>query len=411
MSLVSSVRNADALVQRLTLANLAVQSGHQAAYFVGIIGTATYLLGSDAFGIAVLLAVVNLSFVLGSATSGIFIDRLGPRRVLVTFEVAYAAIAGAACLLPLGYRVLVVASGAMTFLAGCIATTMTSFPPYLTRERESLKNANSLVDTAFSLAIVFGPAVGAMIASVRSPQAVLAFSSACMLAAAAASIGLRERFDKGDEPDAEKSAPSGALAEFVEGLRTTFASADLRFLFLVGFFGFLAYGAFDALESLFYRDVLRVGVEWMGWLSTISGIGSVVGSAALLRIPASRVDFRLVATSLMLAGVGSMVYVGTDLLAVAAIGQALTGFGFGLLMPTQHMLTQECCELGQLGRVNGVMRVGLNSSGVLPLAISPFLANRFGVQAVLFSASALVAVMAALFMRGARSHDRTRDAS
>lgn len=410
MSLVSSVRNADALVQRLAIANLAVQSGHQAAYFVGIIGTATYLLGSDAFGIAILLAVVNLSFVLGSAVSGVFIDRLGPRRVLVSFEVAYAAIAGATCLLPLGYRVLVVVSGAMTFLAGCIATTMTSFPPYLTRERESLKNANSLVDTAFSLAIVFGPAIGAMIAGVRSPQAVLAFSSACMLAAAAASLGLRERFDKGEAPG-EKSVRGGALTEFAEGLRTTFASRDLRFLFLVGFFGFLAYGAFDALESLFYRDVLRVDVEWMGWLSTISGIGSVVGSAALLRIPACRVDFRMVAAALMLAGVGSMVYVGTDLLAVAAIGQALTGFGFGLLMPTQHMLTQECCDLGQLGRVNGVMRVGLNSSGILPLAISPFLANRFGVQAVLFSASALVAVMAALFMRGARTHDHPNDIS
>jgi MFS-type transporter involved in bile tolerance (Atg22 family) len=46
------------------------------------------------------------------------------------------------------------------------------------------------------------------------------------------------------------------------------------------------------------------------------------------------------------------------------------------------------------------MRVGLNSAGVLPLLVAPFLADAFGVQAVLFSASALVAIVAAGFVVG-----------
>ena len=106
---------------------------------------------------------------------------------------------------------------------------------------------------------------------------------------------------------------------------------------------------------------------------------------------------RLLAAMLLLTGVGSMIYVGTNVLWIAAVGQALTGFGFGLMMPVQHLLVQEYCDLAYLGRVTGVMRIGLNSSGVIPLVVSPFLARVFGVQGVLFAASAFVAAVGLLF--------------
>lgn len=61
-----------------------------------------------------------------------------------------------------------------------------------------------------------------------------------------------------------------------------------------------------------------------------------------------------------------------------------------------------------MGRVISVMRVGMNSAGTLPLLVAPFLANAFGVQAVLFSASAMVTVIAAGFVVGT-SRGRTDD--
>ena len=44
-----------------------------------------------------------------------------------------------------------------------------------------------------------------------------------------------------------------------EGARLTFRDHDLRLIFISGFLGFFAFGAFDSLESLFYRDVLKIG--------------------------------------------------------------------------------------------------------------------------------------------------------
>lgn len=392
MSIISSIRGAEPLVRRLTLVNFLMQAGNQSVYFVGLIGTATYLFGADAYGVALLVAVINAAYLIGSGFIGIVIDRKGPRRVLLWLLSCYAALTTTAALAPPSYPLLVVGSGALGLLAGAATTTISAFPPYLVDDRTQLKDANSLVDTAVHLAIIVGPFAGGVIASLFSSTSVFVFSSLAMWLAVQAARGLQERITPKKEE--AQGAPSGAAGEFIDGLKLTFTNPDLRFLFIVGFFGFFAYGAFDALESLFYRDVLRVDVEWMGFLSMLAGVGSVIGSAVLLRIPHEQVTLRLLVGTLLLTGIGSMVYVGTGLLPVAAVGQALTGMGFGLMMPVQHLLVQESCELSYLGRVTSVIRIGLNSSGVLPLLVSPFLSELFGVQTVLFAASSLVAAIA-----------------
>lgn len=48
-----------------------------------------------------------------------------------------------------------------------------------------------------------------------------------------------------------------------------------------------------------------------------------------------------------------------------------------------------------IGRVMGFVRLGLNSAGVVPLAVAPFLAAAFGVQEVLFGASCIIVLVGA----------------
>ena len=71
--------------------------------------------------------------------------------------------------------------------------------------------------------------------------------------------------------------------------------------------------------------------------------------------------------------------------------------------PTRTTLTQAHCDVSHVGRVTSVMRVGMNSAGVLPLFVAPFLADAFGVQAVLFAASTMVAVVAVAFVARTRT--------
>ena len=103
-------------------------------------------------------------------------------------------------------------------------------------------------------------------------------------------------------------------------------------------------------------------------------------------------------TGMMIAvGIGSMVYVGTDMLGVAIIGQAINGLAWGFLEPLQMILIQERADIKYLGRITGFVRFGLMSAGVLPLLAAPFLAEALGVQTVLFGASTIIALVGTLF--------------
>jgi predicted MFS family arabinose efflux permease len=82
----------------------------------------------------------------------------------------------------------------------------------------------------------------------------------------------------------------------------TFSHRTLRTLFLLYFLGFFAYGAFDSLESLFYRDVLRVSGDWMGWLSACAGVGATAGSLLVLRVSTKRLTLGTLSALLLVTG-------------------------------------------------------------------------------------------------------------
>ena len=170
--------------------------------------------------------------------------------------------------------------------------------------------------------------------------------------------------------------------------------------------GFFAFGAFDSLESLFYRDVLNVDIVWLGWLSSVVGLTSSVGAFILTKLSARHVNLRLLLGALMAVGIGSMVYVGTDMLGVAIIGQAINGLAWGFLEPLQMILIQERADIKYLGRITGFVRFGLMSAGVVPLLAAPFLAEALGVQAVLFGASTIIALVGTLFFVTQGRHQR-----
>ena len=202
----------------------------------------------------------------------------------------------------------------------------------------------------------------------------------------------------------------GILSGMVDGARMTLQNHDLRLIFISGFLGFFAFGAFDSLESLFYRDVLEVDVVWLGWLSSVVGFTSSIGAWLLTKLPDRMANLTLLLGSLFGVGVASMIYVGTDILAVAIVGQAINGLAWGFLEPLQMILVQEKAPIAYLGRIMGFVRFGLMSAGVLPLLAAPALAEAFGVQAVLFAASCIIALVGAVFFFGQVKRARSRAA-
>lgn len=390
--------------RRLVLANFLLVMCFTATYFVGLIGCATYQLGAGAAEVSALVILLNVALVVGGALAGVVTDRVGPRITLAASLAGFALLGIFALLMPLSYPMLAVVSTLEGLADGFCGTTVSAYPRFLTSSPRELKRMNSLCGTAVSVAVIVGPLIGGFVTTLFTNQTcfvtipVASLLAAALVWATPEAPGTVAR-QRADHANGEKTAAhEGFWHQLADGFRVTFSHRALRTLFLLYFLGFFAYGAFDSLESLFYRDVLRVSGDWMGWLSACAGVGATVGSLLVLRVSTKRLTLGTLSALLLVTGVGSMIYVGTANVAIAVVGQLVTGLGFGAMRPVKDTILQRSCDVSYVGRVTSVMNAGTNSAGTLPLLVAPLVANVLGVQGTLFAASAVVAVLSVAFL-------------
>lgn len=387
MSRLLGLRALSPMARRLVLMRLLIYLGVQCGYFIGVVGTLTFSLGGGVGENVLGIAILNGCLILGQLGGGPLLDRIGPRRYFVTVVAA-----------------LVVASLSFQVLAGSVAGVLAgavllggawgmgdlvakAFPAYLTDDPGELKAINSVVYTVSNGAIVVGPLIGGALAAAFSTRAVFLLLAVCSLLSLVPAAGFRAAREPAAGRAGREPRGTGGLGG---GFSAVFSSPALSLLFWSCFLSFFGYGAFDPIESLYYRDVLRVGVEWMGWLSSASGVGGIVGALLVLRIPAPHVNVRTLLAVLAAEGACCLVYVGTSSVAVACAGQVLIGVAFGMLMPLLSTLTQTHSPLDVLGSVSSVMGFGTNVAGLVPLLCAERLAAALGVQGTLVAASCLV---------------------
>ena len=138
-----------------------------------------------------------------------------------------------------------------------------------------------------NVSIIVGPTLGGFVAAAASSRAVFVLMMLFTVLALVAGWGFRPQAGR---VTARESTPADSIttastasqssdssksarATFATSIKTVFTNSVLALLFCIIFLSNFGYGAFDPLESFFYRDVLHVGVEWMGWLSSASGAG------------------------------------------------------------------------------------------------------------------------------------------
>lgn len=401
--------------KRLVAMRFLIYTGFQTSYFIGVIGTLTY--ADDASVVATSLAVLfmNVFVILGSFAGGAALDAWGPRRHFLLSIVG--TLATGTAIIAFGSATGVVLLGAvfLGFVMGFAQPIATSYPAYLTDDPVELKDINSAIAMFSNVSIIVGPTLGGFVAAAASSRAVFVLMMLFTVLAFVVGWGFKPRAGQAagyeDEPAAgditsdkvgqSPNSSASSRVTFATSIKTVFTNSVLALLFCIIFLSNFGYGAFDPLESFFYRDVLHVGVEWMGWLSSASGVGAVLGAVLALRLPAHLVNLKTLLVALMSVGLGSLLYVGTPYVGVALVGQIALGIAWGVVNPLHNTIVQTTAPLEQLGRVNSVMGFGNMFAGVAPLAIAPWLAATFGVQRTLVGAGMVVtAVPAALLLFG-----------
>lgn len=407
--------------KRLVAMRFLIYTGFQTSYFIGVIGTLTY--ADDASVVATSLAVLfmNVFVILGSFAGGAALDAWGPCRHFFLSIVGTLATGAAILVFDSATGIVLLGAVLLGFTMGFAQPIATSYPVYLTDDPVELKDINSAIAMFSNVSIIVGPMLGGFVAAATSSRAVfvlmMLFTALALIAGwsfkpRAGFATTREGKPATGEITSDKASQSpdpntSSRATFATSIKTVFTNSVLALLFCIIFLSNFGYGAFDPLESFFYRDVLRVGVEWMGWLSSASGVGAVLGAVLALRLPPNLVNLKTLLAALMSVGLGSLLYVGTPYVGVALVGQIALGVAWGVVNPLHNTIVQTTAPLEQLGRVNSVMGFGNMFAGVAPLAVAPWLAATFGVQRTLVGAGMVVtAVPAALLLFGRRHLDR-----
>jgi MFS family permease len=392
---------ADRDVRRVVLARFISRIGGEAAFFVGIWGKAAFTMEATAFGVAAVMGALGVASLIGSAVAGVLVDRFDPRRVLIAGEILFIPVA-----LGMVFAETIPTLVMSTFLLGLVGmpvyTAISAFGPFLTDDPERLGRINSLIEGASWAAFVVGPALGAIIAGSVGLDGIFVLDAATSAVAALIVVPVKVREMAREEKEKE------GLRELREGFSYAYGHHRLRFYIWLGSSVWVLFGTFSALEPLFYRDILEVEPETLGWVNSIFGMGLVAGTVIASRLPARYRTARSLVLIVGLNALGVLAYVGTDQLRVVVIAGVFWGLLIGIMAPLLRTLIQVNTPEDLMGRITGLTQIHSEVGHLLPLAIAPVLAGMFGVQRTLIFSGLALAVFAVLFLPTATRLDRSR---
>jgi len=363
-------------VNQVALARFISRSGGEAAFFVGIWGKATFEFNATPTELAWVMAALGVASLIGSVGAGLAVDRLGPKRVLILGELVFipAVLAVTLATSIAGFAILVFFTG---LLSAPVYTAVASMGPFLTSKPAELSRINSRIDTGTWAAFIAGPAAGALLADSVSLDSIFVLDAATSLIGVLLVVPIRLR------PPVAQPERLGLVAELVAGVRYSASRPSLRFFLVAGTSVWLAYGAFNSLEPLFYREVLKTGPATLGWMNSLFGVGMVAGTVLVPRLPPFWWRATALPVLVALNGAAGLIYVATDRLRVVAIGAFCWGTVIGILSPVYRTLVQSVTPDHLMGRVQGASQMLSDTLRLVPLLFVPALAVEFGIQGVL----------------------------
>lgn len=316
---------------------------------VAIVALVLLVQGSTGSGTAVgaLLLASSVPRFLGPL-AGAVADRIDQRRLMIGCDLGNAAIFLVIASTNPRFGVLLALVGASAGLDTLFAPAGRSAVPALV-EGEDLVQANAWMGTSLNLQVALGTLVGGALVAVAGARGALAVNSLSFLISAGTLLGLPPL-----RPPASDAA-RGFLAIGREGLAFAWRNRIVR-LFVVTLFLGLAFAAVDNVALVFLvRETLGGGPLAYGSVLGVFGVGMIAVSAGLSwrRVPIAMSTLLIIGW--VSSGLGTAATGLAPVVAVAATGQAVAGFGNGLQNIAADTLIQRAVPPELLGRVFGLI--------------------------------------------------------
>jgi MFS family permease len=257
--------------------------------------TASPLLASLAF------ALGFVPYLFGGALLSGVVDRVRPRRLVVTCDLGAAVLAAAMALPGLP----VAALFALLLGVGTLSSVESGARATLVRSsvaQDAYVPARSLFRIAAQLAQIGGNAAGGALLLVLTPSgALLANAGSFAFSAATARLGVA------DHEHAGNALQATLLRDSLHGLRAVFALPELRRLLLIGWLAPMFSVAPEALAAP-YVVGHHASSALVGWWLVALPVGVIVGDVAGVRLLDQRRQRRLIAPAVALSFVPYLVF-------------------------------------------------------------------------------------------------------
>jgi MFS family permease len=330
-----------------------------------------------------------------SPLAGLVVDRL-PRRPLLIWTYAVEAVVVLSLLFVhdrgdvwIIYAVTVFYGAAGTFAASARSALLTVMVP-----QELLAESNGVLQTLREGLRLVAPLVGAIIYASVGGGAVAVLDSASFVAVVIALLLIRP-----EEPRFEREEHH-FVTELLAGARHVFATLPLRQIVLATGVCLLVVGFSETLIFAVLDQGLHRPTSFFGVLSSLQGVGAIVGGVTAARTMRRLGDVKLVGLGMGLFAVGDLSFVSHSLPLVLA-GIAVAGAGIAWLIVGYATAIQVRTPLRLQGRVLSASDTLVSTPQTISIALGAALIGVFDYRVLVMVMAVVVAACAAyLLTRG-----------
>ncbi|NUT92830.1 MAG: MFS transporter [Saccharothrix sp.] len=378
---------------RLLFGAAAISKFGTSTGYLAIPLTAVAVLGASPGQVGLLGALGTAAFLLVGLPAGAWVDRLPKRAVMVTADLARAALLLS---LPVAWWL-----GALTFAQLCVVTfaaglatvffdvaTM-SFVPHVVGQR-SLMSANSTLVGMDAVNDIGGRSLGGYAIQLFGGPAAILVDAVSYLASAVLLRSLRTT-----EPPARGDRP-GLRREIAAGLRFVLGDGVLRAFVIAGVLTNTAIVMINTMLPVVFVRELGLSATALGLYLAVGGAGTLIGSICARRV-AARLGYgrTLWLAGLCIAPVGFAVpFVDRGpLLYLAAASWFVTTVKVGVDNVIKVSIRQSATPPDLLGRMNATFRFLLTGALSIGAALAGVLGDLTGPRTALWVGAAGLALV------------------
>lgn len=342
--------------------------------------------------IGLLRAMASIAVLLASIPSGVYIDRLNKRRLMIICDVVRAGLLVTVPVLALGDQLSLYWLYAVSFLCSVFSVAFgiayhAYYPVFVSRQ--DLPEANSKIETTESAARVGGPGVGTFMAGWIGAPLTLLFDVFSYLVSA-----VLLAFTRAHEPKKTVATRKpGWRTEISQGFKLLYANSVLARTAMTTIGSMFCLAMMNAVFLYYLINELQLSPAMVGVIFFVGeggGLLAAVFAGSLMRsIGSARIMWWVV----FLSPAGCLLFGAKSYpLLLPTLYLCLTSVRFVLFDISQYSYRQCSCPLDSLGKVTASIRTCIGVAAASGAIIGGWLGSVVSVEISLYVATALMCV-------------------